>query len=86
MLHNCVRWQPAAIRHIRRDRLLTAVMAAFLRLSRAHRTRKIAAMAQDFDRQPREPSTERPLAARLAQYILIAAIMVLIAIALVTFR
>lgn len=43
-------------------------------------------MAQDFDEQTREPDTERPRAARLAQYLLIAAIMVLIAIALITFR
>jgi hypothetical protein len=43
-------------------------------------------MAQDFDRQSSEPSTERPRTVRLAQFILIAAIVVLIAIALITFR
>jgi hypothetical protein len=43
-------------------------------------------MAQHFDEQTNEPGAERPRTTRLAQYILIAAIMVLIAIALITFR
>jgi hypothetical protein len=43
-------------------------------------------MAQHFDDQTDEPDAQRPRAARPAQYILIAAIMALIAAALITFH
>lgn len=43
-------------------------------------------MAPRFEQQPDEPDIERPRTARLAQFLLIAAIMVLIAIAVISFN